>query len=60
MTNDEVRQSRYDSAHLKWDIVDQVRYGSPSNVRVSMTRHPEHLCRTINVVFDADGQAHTP
>ena len=60
MTDAEIKQAAYDSVHLKWEIEDQVRYGSPSNVRVVLLRHPEHLLQMIHVVFDVDGQAHTP
>ena len=57
MTDIEIRQARYDSEHLKWEIDDQVRYGSPSNVRVVLMRHPEHIPHLARVLEDF---RHTP
>lgn len=61
MTDAEIKQARYDSKHLKWEIADQVFYGAPSNVRVVLFGHPEHSFGEINLRrFDSEGQAHTP
>lgn len=61
MTDAEIRQARFDSEFLRWDIEDQVRYGSPSNVRVVLFGHPEHSFGTINLRrFDSGRQTPTP
>ena len=43
MSDSEIRQSKFDWFHLKNEIEDGVRYGSPSNTRMVLRNHPEHL-----------------
>jgi hypothetical protein len=57
VTDADIKQAAYDSVHLKWEIEDQVRYGSPSNVRVVLWRHPEHV---EHVSCDVEVVRHTP
>lgn len=42
MTTDEIRQAHFDSLHLKWENEDMIRYGSPTNTRMTLKHHPEH------------------
>lgn len=57
MTDAEIMQAEFDSMALRWEIEDQVRYGSPSNVRVVLLRHPEHIAHLARVLGDI---RHTP
>lgn len=54
MSDSEIKQSKVDWLCLKWEIQDQVRYGSSSNTRVLLPGHPEHL------PFVREEASHTP
>jgi len=43
MTDHEVVMAAHDSIALHWAIEDLVRYGAPSNERMTLPMHPEHL-----------------
>jgi len=43
MTDHEIMEAHFDAVALRWTIEDQVRYGSPTNERVTLLMHPEHL-----------------
>jgi hypothetical protein len=43
MTDDEIMQAAFSSIDLHWAIEDLVRYGAPSNERMTLLMHPEHL-----------------
>ena len=48
MTTDEIRQAHFDSLHLKWANEDMIKYGSPSNARMTLKHHPEHDPRRVS------------
>ena len=48
MTTDEIRQAHFDSLHLKWANEDMIKYGSPSNTRMTLKHHPEHEARRVS------------
>tara|TARA_R110000868_G_scaffold124257_2_gene328667 strand:- start:183 stop:371 length:189 start_codon:yes stop_codon:yes gene_type:complete len=45
MTDHEIMEAHFDAVALRWTIEDQVRYGSPTNERVTLLMHPEHLSK---------------
>lgn len=55
MTTDEIRQAHFDSLHLKWANEDMIKYGSPSNARMTLKHHPEHLTGKFHDTFEYRG-----